>query len=100
MSFTSRSQAISGRLFLVALCLGLGLGFTSASAAAQAQDTTKGPIKVYRGRVVGVFDQESGLPIEGVEVRDVLTGFSAKTTETGTVSLFFVDTAGSFISFR
>lgn len=78
------------------------------SAAAQdqrppatARDTVKTQVmRVYHGRVIGVYDDDSGEPIEGVEVRDVFTGLSALTTKTGNVSLFFVDTAGGVIGFR
>jgi len=44
----------------------------------------------YRFRVVGVFDDATGDPLPNVDVIDTLTGTSAKTTVTGTVSLFFV----------
>ena len=65
-----------------------------------AQDTTARAVKVNRGRIVGVFDDQTGQPIAGVEVRDLANGLSALTTETGTLSLFFVDTSGSFIQIR
>ena len=55
------------------------------------------PAAAQRGRIVGVFDQTSGDPIEGARVRDMLTGTSALTTKTGTVSLSFVDTAGTLL---
>ncbi len=44
----------------------------------------------YRFRVVGVFDGGTGDPLPNVDVIDTLTRTSAKTTGTGTVSLFFV----------
>ena len=44
----------------------------------------------YRFRMVGVFDGGTGDPLPNVDVIDTLTGTSAKTTATGTVSLFFV----------
>lgn len=72
-----------------------------AFAGARAQDSTKVPLlRVYHGRIIGVYDDATGEPIEGVEVRDIFTGLSALTTATGTVSLFFVDTTGGVISFR
>lgn len=61
----------------------------ASTAAAQA-----------RGRVVGVYDQANGDPIEGARVRDMATGTFALTTKTGTVSLSFVDTAGTIIDVR
>ncbi len=72
-----------------------------AFAGARAQDSTKVPVlRVYHGRIIGVYDDATGEPIEGVEVRDIFTGLSSLTTVTGTVSLFFVDTTGGVISFR
>jgi len=44
----------------------------------------------FRFRVVGVFDGATGDPLPNVDVIDTLTGTSAKTTATGTVSLFYV----------
>jgi len=52
------------------------------------------------GRLVGVFDSDTGAPIEGVEVMDLATSVSALTTATGTLTLFFVDTTGSMIRLR
>ncbi|MFI5312194.1 MAG: TonB-dependent receptor plug domain-containing protein [Gemmatimonadales bacterium] len=66
---------------------------SAAKAAAPA-------VRFFRGRLVGVFDEATGDPLDSVEVRDVLSGLSAFTTKTGTLSLFFVDTAGSMIRFR
>jgi hypothetical protein len=91
--------AIAGPvLFLLAL--------TSAAAAGQAPPvpqtkTASAPrTVVYRGRLVGVYDMSTGEPIEGAEVRDLLSGLSALTTRTGTLSLFFVDTSGTMIRVR
>ena len=53
-----------------------------------------------RGRIVGVYDETTGDPIEGARVRDLTTGTWALTTKTGTVSLAFVDTAGTLIDIR
>ncbi|HVB32114.1 MAG TPA: hypothetical protein VNE60_11355 [Gemmatimonadaceae bacterium] len=50
-------------------------------------------------RVIGVFDDQTGEPIPGVEVKDVFTGLSAITTSTGTVALP-LDTSGAFLRVR
>ena len=44
----------------------------------------------YRLRVLGVFDAESGEPIDSAFVTDLSSGTKARTTKTGTVSLAFL----------
>ncbi len=80
-----------------------------AAAAAQQQqdkpaDTTAAHRAAadqrYRYRLLGVYDDESGEPIPGAEVRDMLSGLSSPTSATGTVSLFFLPDSGSLIHVR
>lgn len=65
---------------------------------AAASDTT--PLRPEHARLVGVFDANDGTPIEGAEVIDVLTGYSALTTRTGTVALAFVDSNGTLLKIQ
>jgi hypothetical protein len=76
---------------------GVALGLAPAILFSQADTGTKRP---FIGRILGVFDQVSGQPIDGVEVYDMLSKSSALTTSTGTVALSFVDSAGSILRLR
>ena len=69
-----------------------------APRRARAQsDSVRG--LVVRTRVIGIFDSETGEPIDSAEVKDILTGLSALTTPTGTVALP-MDTSGAFLRVR
>src|ERR1043165_10105266 len=69
-------------------------------AAAQQPDTAKKINYAYRYRLLGVYDAQSGDPVEGVEVSDVLNGNKALTTSTGTVSLMFLPEGGGLVRLR
>jgi hypothetical protein len=76
-----------------------------AASAADAQDSTAkppaaAPIARYKLRVLGTFDEQSGDPIDGVEVMDVGSGTTAITTKTGIVSLFFLPDGVSLLRLR
>lgn len=51
-------------------------------------------------RVMGVYDEDSGQPLAGVEVMDMATGTFALTTNTGTVSLGFMSAEGGQVRIR
>ena len=78
-------------LSLIACC--------SAIVAADAQTPTPAPPR-SAGRVIGIYDERTGSPIDSAEVRDLATNSFALTTSTGTLSLFFVDTAGALVRIR
>ncbi len=72
-----------------------GVLATMTFSTSYAQSATGRGLAV---RLVGVYDSESGAPIEGAKVRDVLTGLSVSTTRTGTAYLLPADTATTLIS--
>ena len=67
-----------------------------AAASVRAQEAPA-PLPAYRGRILGVFDANTGEPIEGAQVTDVLSKMSSLTTKTGTVSLIFLPDSGSIV---
>jgi hypothetical protein len=76
-----------------------------AATAVGAQDTTHATprpthVAPHRNRLLGAFDEDSGEPIEGLEVIDVLSGTTALTTKTGTVSLAFLAEGTSLLRLR
>ena len=79
------------------------LGNTRVLVAQQPPaDTAHGkPLNyAYRYRFLGVYDAATGNPIENAEVRDMLSGTTAMTTRTGTVSLMFLPEGGGLVRVR
>jgi carboxypeptidase family protein len=92
---TSIGKPHDGMAMFIALKPGIGYdeGVGSYVVADQPRRIARSELDTlprYRFRVVGVFDAETGDPLSNVDVIDTLTGTSAKTTSTGTVSLFYV----------
>jgi hypothetical protein len=58
--------------------------------AAPAPAAEAAPLAPHRLRIIGVFDDATGKPVEGVEVVDARTGWKTRTTDTGTASLSFL----------
>ena len=88
-------------LLLVAALAAITPTARSQTPAAPAKpDSTTRASTAYCYRILGVFDEQTGDPIEGVEVSDVLNGNKSLTTKTGTVSLFFLPDGGSLVRLR
>ncbi len=97
MTPTRSSLETLPRTILVAVLALVGVLFSAPRRVAAQRDSVSG--LVVRTRVIGVFDAETGEPIDSAEVKDILTGLSALTTPTGTVVLP-MDTSGTFLRVR
>ena len=85
------------RTTLVALLALAGIVLGAPRCVRAQADSVRG--LVVRTRVIGIFDSETGEPIDSAEVKDILTGLSALTTPTGTV-LLPMDTSGALLRVR
>src|ERR1051325_6086421 len=86
---------VTRRLHPIAGLLGLLFG-----AALMAQVQPESNLPKYRYRLLGVYDADTGSPVDGAKVTDVASGNSVMTSETGTVSLFFVADGGGYVAIR
>lgn len=73
----------------------IGALFLSATSIRAQESSARLP--AYRARLLGVFDANTGEPIEGAQVTDILSKASSLTTKTGTVSLVFLPDSGSVV---
>ncbi len=81
--------------------MGTALAALSPASRVHAQAAPAPAIvPTYRYRILGVFDEASGVPVEGAEVIDIASGTKATTTSTGTVSLIFLPDGGSLVRIR
>ena len=90
MTTVCRGVVLASLLAVVPLCA-TAQSANARDAAAQTSSAS------YRGRLLGVFNAQTGDPIQGAEVLDVLNKTKALTTGTGTVTLSFLPDGGSMI---
>ena len=88
------------RHVFVAVVVGSSVALAHPGRAQTPPPAAAPQLPAYRFRILGVFDEASGEPVEGVEVIDVTSGTKATTTATGTVSLFFLPDGGSLVRVR
>lgn len=69
----------------------------SLAIAAIVAGASHAQTAAYRNRLLGVYDGQTGSPIEGAEVVDRMQKMTAKTTATGTVTLVFLPDGGSLV---
>jgi hypothetical protein len=91
---------LNARRWVTLIIAGAAFWAAPALLFGQSDSSVAGTKRVFLGRILGVFDQVTGEPVEGVEVYDLISKFSALTTSTGTVALSFVDSGGSIIRLR
>jgi hypothetical protein len=85
------------RTFVLAMMCLAATGIATAQTPEPPRTAVTPP---YRNRILGVFDGESGEPIEGAQVIDAFSHVSALTTATGTVSLIFLPGGGSMVQIK
>lgn len=67
----------------------------------QAASAQQAPaIPGYRMRILGVFDDRTGDPVEAADIVDVLSGNVMRTSSTGTVALAFLPDGGGLVRIR
>lgn len=79
----------------IAYSAGKGSYVVDSAPATERQSARPAALPLYRYRLLGVYDQETGDPIAGADVIDMQTGERVKTTATGTVNLVFLPEGGS-----
>jgi len=69
----------------------------AAPAALTAQQARRDGVPAYRYRLIGVYGETSGSPLDSVRVTDVLNGTSILTSPTGTATLVFLPDGGGLV---
>ncbi len=101
-----RSRSFRALVLPAALCAAVGIGSSVSGQTPPSLPPVRGPLPAVQrsepvpARLLGVFDEESGNPIAGVEVMDLATGTSALTTSTGTLLLAFLAPGDNSVRIR
>jgi len=86
-----------GALFTPGLTIGAQTSSRDSSATRRIDVYAPGKIPAYRFRLIGVFDETTGAPLDSVRVIDLATGASMLTSKTGTATLIFLPDGGSIV---
>lgn len=84
-----RSATLTILVGIVALC--------ALPRLVHAQRSRRDDIAPYRYRLIGVYDETTGAPVDSVRITDVLSGTSILTSATGTATLAFLPEGGSLV---
>lgn len=87
-----------GLLAVPRYTLAQGTGTSDGKPASPQRDSASAPR--VRLRVIGVFDEETGEPLEGVDVTDFFSRITSRTTKTGTTALILSGTGSTLIRIR
>lgn len=89
---------------LSALVAAAGILFAPHAARAQADSAARTAadtaLRTVRIRILGVYDDETGEPIEGADVTDLVSGLTVRTSKTGTAPLYLADTTSTLIRIK
>ena len=88
------------RAGLVAIGLALTAAVDGGAQGAPPHPVVAEQLAPYRHRLLGVYDEQTGTPVEGADVIDVMLGNSMRTTSTGTVALVFLPDGGGLVRVR
>ncbi|MEP6493244.1 MAG: carboxypeptidase regulatory-like domain-containing protein [bacterium] len=93
------AAAGSKRYYPASLHTGLQIAALFIGAVSVFAQTPASPASAasYRNRLLGVYNAQSGEPVEGAQVTDVLNRTTAQTTKTGSVTLAFLPDGASLV---
>ena len=71
-----------------------------APVKSELSQADSAPAPQVRLRLIGVYDEETGEPLESVDVTDFFSGITSRTTKTGTTALILSGTSSTFIRIK
>src|SRR5947199_1072103 len=86
-----------GALFTAPRAVGAQTSGRDSSETRRTEVYSRDKIPAYRYRLIGLYDETTGAPLDSVRVTDVLTGASMLSSRTGTATLIFLPDGGSIV---